>query len=120
RARYSTELACGTIASSATLGILIPPSIMLVIMADLMAISVGNLFLGAILPGLVLSTLYCVYVFTVTRLRPELAPPLPEEQSVSGAELARLLAKGFIPPIILIAMVLGSIFAGLATPTEAS
>jgi tripartite ATP-independent transporter DctM subunit len=120
KARYSTELACGTIASSATLGILIPPSIMLVIMADLMAISVGNLFLGAILPGLLLSSLYCLYVFVVTKLRPELAPQMPEEMAASGVELARLLAKGFIPPVILIAMVLGSIFAGLATPTEAS
>jgi tripartite ATP-independent transporter DctM subunit len=120
RARYSTELACGTIASSATLGILIPPSIMLVIMADLMAISVGNLFLGAIIPGLVLSTLYCVYVYTVTRIRPELAPPLPADQGVRGVELVRLLARGFVPPVVLIVMVLGSIFAGIATPTEAA
>jgi tripartite ATP-independent transporter DctM subunit len=93
---------------------------MLVIMADLMAISVGNLFLGAILPGLVLSGLYCVYVYVVTKIRPELAPPLPEDQTVAGGELVRLLAKGFIPPVILIAMVLGSIFAGVATPTEAA
>lgn len=121
KARYSTELACGTIASSATLGILIPPSIMLVIMADLMAVSVGTLFLGAILPGLVLSGLYCLYVYTLTKLRPALAPPLSEDVGPSSrGELMGLMLKGFIPPVVLIAMVLGSIFAGWATPTEAA
>ena len=119
--RYNTPLATGTIAASATLGILIPPSIMLVIMADLLAVSVGTLFMGAIVPGLVLSALYCVYILIVSTLRRDWAPPLPPEEGAgSGAELLGAVLRGFVPPVILISLVLGSIFAGWATPTEAS
>ena len=187
---YSPQLATGTIAASATLGILIPPSIMLVLMANLLAVSVGNLFIGAVLPGLVLSGLYFVYIMTRATINPSIAPPIHEEEidlkpSNSGSimlffgmvvafivaavvleslaqsaidaraegdtatpliaqfnwQLAAFLAiffsamfigkregnslfggilKGFVPPIFLIILVLGSIFAGWATPTEAA
>ena len=173
--RYQTPLATGTLAASATLGILIPPSIMLVLMANLLAVSVGNLFIGAILPGLVLSGLYMVYLLTISSIKPEWAPPLPDDaiqlqptrfklvyifsglvgaqvlgavvlnqtalaESVNWGLLAffgifatsmivgrlepeslfGLILRGFVPPIFLIVLVLGSIFGGWATPTEAA
>jgi tripartite ATP-independent transporter DctM subunit len=121
RQNYSKELATGTLAASATLGILIPPSIMLVIMADLLAISVGNLFLAAIFPGLLLSLLYVVYIYVLATLRPSVAPPLAADVGPgNAAEYVAMLVKGFVPPVFLITLVLGSIFAGIATPTEAA
>jgi len=118
---YYTPLATGTIASSGTLGILIPPSIMLVIMADLLSISVGTLFLAAIVPGLLLSGLYLLYIYIRTRMNPELAPPLPDELGPqTKAGIYAMVVRSFIPPIMLIVFVLGSIFAGWATPTEAA
>ena len=118
---YNKPLAAGTIAASGTLGILIPPSIMLVVMADLLSISVGNLFLGALVPGLMLAVLYLVYIFAITSMRPDLAPPLPESEDFErGWPLMRLVVTSFLPPVFLMALVLGSIFAGFATPTEAS
>ncbi|MGI9435012.1 MAG: TRAP transporter large permease [Geminicoccaceae bacterium] len=172
---YSTPLATGTIAASATLGILIPPSIMLVLMASLLAVSVGNLFIGAILPGLLLSGLYFVYILTVGTIWPSMAPPLPDDairleptnrsrmmtyfmivggmvvgaiilQQTAMAEVVNwpliaffgifassmiigraegdslfgAILKGLVPPVFLIVLVLGSIFAGWATPTEAA
>lgn len=172
---YSPALATGTIAASATLGILIPPSIMLVLMANLLAVSVGNLFIGAILPGLVLSGLYFLYIMTIATLRPSIAPAIQEDdidmlptnmgntwlflgifaamvgvayvgvsQGIGedinwpliafmtifaaamwigkreGNTMLGGILKGFVPPIFLIVMVLGSIFAGWATPTEAA
>ncbi|MCB2101010.1 MAG: TRAP transporter large permease subunit [Rhodobacterales bacterium] len=119
--RYNHELATGAIAASGTLGILIPPSIMLVIMADLLARSVGNLFLAALFPGLLLAGLYMVYIVVLCLIKPELAPPLPEDEGPdTKGELVALVIKSFIPPVILILLVLGSIAAGWATPTEAS
>ena len=118
---YNTSLATGTISASGTLGILIPPSIMLVIMADLLSISVGTLFVAAVFPGLVLASLYIVYLFFRTRLNPTLAPPLPDDEGPeSQAELVKMVLRSFFPPIFLIMLVLGSIFAGVATPTEAA
>jgi len=117
---YNISLATGTIASSGTLGILIPPSIMLVIMADLMSIPVGVLFVGALLPGLLLACLYIFYILILCGFKPELAPPLPDDVGPKGGELLMLVVKTFIPPVFLIALVLGSIFAGIATPTEAA
>jgi TRAP-type mannitol/chloroaromatic compound transport system permease large subunit len=172
---YNRPLATGTIAASATLGILIPPSIMLVLMASLMAISVGNLFLGAVVPGLVLSGLYFVYILAVSTIRRDWAPPLPDDLIVldeakprnvwifaglvaltlaatglieatpwgdyanwglvaffiifglsmaigklEGNSYFGSILKGFVPPVFLITMVLGSIFGGWATPTEAA
>ena len=117
---YNTSLATGTIAASGTLGILIPPSIMLVIMADLLARSVGNLFVAAVFPGLLLASFYALYIFVVCRLKPQLAP-LPEDLGgQSRVELAIMVLKSFIPPIFLVFLVLGSILFGWATPTEAA
>jgi tripartite ATP-independent transporter DctM subunit len=117
---YDKRLATGTIAASGTLGILIPPSIMLVIMGDLMNLSVGVLFVAAVLPGLLLSGLYLVYVLGLCWARPALAPPLADDVGPRGAALAKLVVQGLVPPTALIAFVLGSIFGGFATPTEAS
>lgn len=117
---YSKELSVGTIASAGTLGILIPPSIMLVIMGDLMTISVGTLFTAAIIPGLLLSVIYVVYIGILAGLRPDLAPPLEATAGPqSSGEFASLMFRSFIPPAFLIFVVLGSIFGGFATPTEA-
>ena len=118
---YNVPLATGTIAASGTLGILIPPSIMLVIMADLLSISVGTLFLAAIFPGLLLALLYLVYIYVRTRIHPELAPALPDDMGPVGRKAMTIMVfRSFIPPILLIMFVLGSIFAGWATPTEAA
>ena len=120
-AGYDKRLASGTVASSATLGILIPPSIMLVMMADLMAIPVGDLFLAAVAPGLLLAGLYCVYIIVIGILKPHRAPKIARSaEEIGAANIARLMLKGFVPPVILITLVLGSIFAGWATPTEAA
>ena len=168
RQGYSHSLSCGVIAASGTLGILIPPSIMLIIMADLMAVSVGSMFMAALLPGLVLAALYLIFVATYARLRPEVAPPLPPEllhvpkgQLLHGFDIkvtafglaavalalagwmgviptawatwlgigfavpalflftGPLIRKAFIPPVVLIGMIKGSILFGIATPSEA-
>ncbi len=120
RRGYSPQLATGTIASSGTLGILIPPSIMLVLMADQLSVPVGVLFIGALFPGLLLAGLYIVYIMTKATLQPHLAPPMARDEDHSGSEIAGMVIKTFIPPVFLIVLVLGSIFAGWATPTEAS
>jgi tripartite ATP-independent transporter DctM subunit len=121
RARYHPALATGTICASGTLGILIPPSIMLVLMADLLSVSVGTLFMAAVVPGLLLSSLYYLYIYGLARAKPQLAPPLAEGAGpTTRGELWLLVLKSFIPPILLIVLVLGSIFAGWATPTEAA
>ncbi|QIM49286.1 TRAP transporter large permease subunit [Pusillimonas sp. DMV24BSW_D] len=117
---YQVQLSTGTIAASGTLGILIPPSIMLVILADLLAVSVGSLFMGALFPGLVLAALYMVYIFVVCMVKPKLAPRMhADEAPADSAELWSLIFRSFIPPVFLIVLVLGSIFFGWATPTEA-
>ncbi len=119
--RYSIPLATGTIASSGTLGILIPPSIMLVIMSDLLSVPVGTVFIAAILPGLLLSLLYLIYIWALCHAKPELAPPLPDDIGPeTRGEFWWMIVRSFIPPILLITLVLGSIFAGWATPTEAA
>ncbi|HWA37854.1 MAG TPA: TRAP transporter large permease subunit [Burkholderiales bacterium] len=117
---YSHALACGTIAAAGTLGILIPPSIMLIIMADLMGISVGNLFSAAIVPGLSLAALYLLFVFFAAKLNPTLAPPLPPELLVvPKGKMLPLLWRAFFPPVLLIGMIKCSILFGWATPSEA-
>ncbi|GGO13577.1 C4-dicarboxylate ABC transporter [Iodidimonas muriae] len=118
---YDKALASGTIAASGTLGILVPPSIMLVVMADLLSTSVGGLFMAALLPGLLLSTLYLLWIIARTAISPQLAPALPKSEGPrSLLALSGLMIRSFLPPVLLIALVLGSIFGGYATPTEAS
>ncbi|RIY39891.1 TRAP transporter large permease [Neopusillimonas maritima] len=117
---YQVQLSTGTIAASGTLGILIPPSIMLVILADLLAVSVGSLFMGALFPGLVLAALYMVYIFVLCMFKPKLAPRMhADEAPADSGELWSLIFRSFLPPVFLIVLVLGSIFFGWATPTEA-
>lgn len=119
--RYSHALATGTVAASGTLGILIPPSIMLVVMADLLSRSVGNLFISAILPGLILALLYMIYIVIRCRLNPSLAPPVSDAtEPRTQKDLALMILRSFVPPVILIGLVLGSILGGVATPTEAA
>ena len=120
RQGYNHGLACGTIAASGTLGILIPPSIMLIIMADLLSVSAGDVFSAAIMPGLALATLYILYVVAVAWIKPEMAPPLPKEMlTVPKGKMTPLLARAFFPPVFLIGMIKGSILFGWATPSEA-
>jgi tripartite ATP-independent transporter DctM subunit len=120
RQGYSHALSCGTIAASGTLGILIPPSIMLIIMADLMAVSVGNMFMAAIVPGLILAALYLIFVGTYAKLKPEVAPPLPPELlDVPKKDYPGMIFKSFLPPVLLITMIKGSILFGIASPSEA-
>jgi len=120
RQGYSHSLSCGVIAASGTLGILIPPSIMLIIMADLLAVSVGSVFMAALVPGLCLAILYLLYVAIYTRLRPEVAPMLPPDLlAVPKKDYPRMIFKSFLPPVLLITMIKGSILMGFATPSEA-
>jgi tripartite ATP-independent transporter DctM subunit len=116
---YSKRLASGVVAASGTLGILIPPSIMLVIMADQLALSVGDLFMGAVVPGLLLGLFYLLYVLGVGLLFPKAAPAPQGLEPVSWA-LLRATLTSILAPLFLILAVLGSIFGGIATPTEAS
>ncbi len=119
---YSKSLACGTVCAGGTLGILIPPSIMLVIYGPMAEISVGKLFAGALVPGLILSALYMSYIAIRCGLKPELGPPLPVEERravPTSQKITRMLFQ-MVPPILLILGVLGTIFAGIATPTEAA
>lgn len=117
---YSKELSSGVILASGTLGQIIPPSIVLVVLADQLGISVGDLFLGGLIPGLTLAALYAVYSAGVAVVKPKAAPALPAEMiDVSGRQLARQVLVVLMPPLVLILLVLGSIFAGVATPTEA-
>ncbi len=119
--QYNTSLATGTIAASGTLGILIPPSIMLVIMADLLGRSVGNLFVAAVFPGFLLAGIYSIYILTITSLKPEIAPPLPAELGPqTRKDFWMMILRGLVPPVFLIVLVLGSIVLGFASPTEAS
>ncbi len=119
QANYSKSLAAGVVAASGTLGILIPPSIMLVLMADQISVSVGDLFMGALLPGIVLGAMYIVFVLIVGIVRPDLAPPPAETPPLTWREiLDAVLAT--VPTAGLIVAVLGAIFFGIATPTEAS
>ena len=119
RNHYSKELAVGTVSAVGTLGILIPPSIMLVLMADQLGMSVGDLFMGALFPGLLLGGLYITYILGLSFLRPGVAPAPPDAPPVT----LRLVLNVFwavLPPAALILAVLGTIFFGVATPTEAS
>jgi tripartite ATP-independent transporter DctM subunit len=118
---YKRELICGTICAGGTLGILIPPSVMLVIYGPLASISVGQLFMAAFGPGLLLSAMYMVYIAIRCYIQPSYAPPRPvQEQGVPILTRLRMLITGIAPPLFLMFAVLGSIFFGVAAPTEAA
>lgn len=117
---YSKAMATGLITASGTLGQIIPPSVVLVVLADQMGISVGDLFRGALIPGLMLAGLYAAYAVGVAILKPSAMPALPPEaRDIRGMQLAKRVGLVLVPPLVLILLVLGSIFAGIATPTEA-
>lgn len=116
--KYDKSLACGTICASGTLGQIIPPSIILIILGDVLGIPVGDLFQAAVGPGFVLIGAYIVYILIYTWLKPESAPALPMDEDVNNKR--EQYVKAIIPPLALILIVLGSIFAGIATPTESS
>lgn len=116
---YNTELACGSILAGGTLGILIPPSILAILFAVVAQQSVGDLFIGAIMPGLLLSGLYILYVTARSYMDPNVGPALPVEERVNFKE-KMLLLRGIIAPILLVMLVLGVIFTGVATPVEAA
>jgi len=117
---YDRSLATGVVASSGTLGQIIPPSIVLVILGDQIGVSVGTLFLGALVPGLMLSGLFVLWVVFVAWRYPERAPALPPEaRTLHGMDLFLKVLKSLVPPLFLILIVLGTIFLGFATPTEA-
>ena len=116
---YRPELATGVICASGTLGQIIPPSVVLVVLADQLGVSVGDLFVASAAPGLLLAGLYAAYVAFVAWWHPEWAPALPASERRVGAALAADVARVMAPPLVLVLVVLGSIFAGVATPTEA-
>jgi tripartite ATP-independent transporter DctM subunit len=121
RLGYDKRLASGSVAAGGTLGILIPPSVLLILYAANAGESIVRLYLGAFLPGFMLASLYVLYILTVTHLRPETGPPLPkDERDVPALQVLLALLTGVAPLTILILSVLGSIVAGLATPTEAA
>jgi tripartite ATP-independent transporter DctM subunit len=122
RRNYQKELATGTVSASGTLGQIIPPSIVLVLIGDIVGVSVGDLFMGAVFPGLVLVTLYIIYILLAANLRPGIAPPIPKAEldAISKRELMTRVSKALFPPLFLMIAVLGSIFAGIASPTEAA
>ena len=117
---YDKSLATGVIAASGTLGQIIPPSVVLVVLADQLGVSVGDLFVGSLTPGILLAGLYALYVAGTALVRPAAAPALPiEARTMPLRELMRKVWLVMLPPLLLIVVVLGSIFMGVATPTEA-
>jgi tripartite ATP-independent transporter DctM subunit len=122
RRGYQKELATGTVSASGTLGQIIPPSIVLVLVGDIVGVPVGDLFIGAVLPGMVLVSLYIIYILTIAFLKPDWAPPVPWEelQEFKGATMWKEIAAALFPPLFLMLAVLGSIFMGIASPTEAA
>jgi tripartite ATP-independent transporter DctM subunit len=117
---YNKELATGVIAASGTLGQIIPPSVVLVVLGDQLGVSVGDLFIGSLIPGLMMSGAFALHVLIVAFLKPELAPALPADvREIGGKALGKRIFQVMLPPLVLILLVLGSIFFGFATPTEA-
>lgn len=117
---YDKGLACGTICASGTLGQIIPPSIVLILLGDVLGVPVGDLFQAALWPGLVLVGAYIVYILIYSKLNPEAAMPIGRDDSISRKKEVITALKAVIPPLALIIVVLGSIFAGVATPTESA
>ena len=122
RRGYDPRVACGAICASGTLGQIIPPSLVLILLSDIMQLSVGTLFAAAVMPGLMLAGLYATYIIVLGMVRPDTMPPVPavERAGVSRAALARRALKVTLPPVALVVAVLGSIIGGVAAPTEAA
>jgi tripartite ATP-independent transporter DctM subunit len=119
---YDPGIACGAICASGTLGQIIPPSLILILLSDILQLSVGTLFAAAVIPGLLLAAIYCVYIVIIGMVRPDLVPPIPvaERDAVSRRELWTRFFKVVMPPVLLVMSVLGSIIGGVAAPTEAA
>ncbi|MGF1694533.1 TRAP transporter large permease subunit [Vibrio lamellibrachiae] len=117
---YDKGLACGTICASGTLGQIIPPSIVLILLGDVLGVPVGDLFGAAIGPGLMLVGAYVVYILIYAKLNPEAAQSIERDESISRKQEVITALKAVVPPLALIIVVLGSIFAGVATPTESA
>lgn len=117
---YDKGLACGTICASGTLGQIIPPSIVLILLGDVLGVPVGDLFQAAVWPGIALVGAYVIYILIYAKLNPEAAQPIERDESLSRREEVMKALKAVLPPLALIIVVLGSIFAGVATPTESA
>lgn len=122
RRGYDKGIACGAICASGTLGQIIPPSLILILLSDIMQLSVGTLFAAAVMPGLLLAGLYIIYLLVRGWMNPELMPPIPLEErlKVSRRELMIRFWKVVVPPVLLVLCVLGTIVGGVAAPTEAA
>jgi tripartite ATP-independent transporter DctM subunit len=122
RRGYDPGVACGAICASGTLGQIIPPSLILILLSDILQLSVGTLFAAAVIPGLLLAALYCVYIVILGMVRPEMVPAVPQDErdAMPRAELWLKFFKVVLPPLLLVLSVLGSIIAGIAAPTEAA
>ncbi|MEW6334562.1 MAG: TRAP transporter large permease subunit [Thermodesulfobacteriota bacterium] len=119
KARYDTGLSAGTICAGGTLGILIPPSVMLVVMGPVMSVSVARLYAAALLPGIMLASFYVIYTMIRVMIKPQLGPPLSEaELDIPLSHMLREFFVGLLPPTVLILATLGTIMTGIATPTE--
>ena len=116
---YHKDIAVGAISAGGSLGILIPPSIIMIVFASLTGASVGKLFMGGFIPGLVIATLFVTYIGIRTLIQPHLGPSIPEEEKISWGQKFRLV-RAVIFPVALVVLVLGSIYTGITTPTEAS
>jgi len=117
---YDQGLATGVIAASGTLGQIVPPSVVLVVLGDQLGISVGDLFIGSLIPGLLMASAFALHVIIVSLVKPEFAPALPQEvRNIGRKALIKDVLAVMLPPLLLILLVLGSIFFGIATPTEA-
>ncbi len=119
---YNKSIACGTICASGTLGQIIPPSTLIILLADILGQSVGTLFAAALLPGMMLAGIFCIFLLVLGMVKPEMVPPIPAEErfAMSRQELLRKTFKVGLPPIALVLAVLGSIIGGIAAPTEAA
>ncbi|HHM05506.1 MAG TPA: TRAP transporter large permease subunit [Gammaproteobacteria bacterium] len=117
---YHTPLATGTIASAGTLGQIIPPSIILILLGDVIGVPVGQLFMAAVVPGLLLITLFILYILIIAWQRPAVAPPVTVPAGAGDGRLATAVLRSLIPPLLLVVGVLGAIFFGIASPTESA
>jgi tripartite ATP-independent transporter DctM subunit len=122
RRGYDPGLACGAICASGTLGQILPPSLILILLSDILQLSVGTLFAAAVMPGMMLAAIYCVYIVILGMIRPESVPAIPQQErdDMPRRELWLKFFKVVLPPLALVLSVLGSIIAGIAAPTEAA